>query len=115
MSLSQTSDQRPVSTDNQIDRTNTTTNQETSFGESLASLLDDPNIISIHNVSNNDDAFNCIGAEDVVQTHLNYEQDPFTRMRVCTYSTESRMKRQRRKWSLCIRTLVDGDEITFYS
>jgi len=80
MSLSQTSDQRPVSTDNQIDRTNTTTNQETSFGESLASLLDDPNIISIHNVSNNDDAFNCIGAEDVVQTHLNYEQDPFTRI-----------------------------------
>ena len=82
MSLSQTSDQRPVSTDNQIDRTNTTTNQETSFGESLASLLDDPNIISIHNVSNNDDAFNCIGAEDVVQTHLNYEQDPFTRIEV---------------------------------
>lgn len=78
MSLSQTSDQRPVSTENQLDASVMVENQETSFGESIASLLENQNLLGFNGFSVNE-VFNCIGTEDI-QSHLSTDQDPYSRI-----------------------------------
>ena len=78
MSLPQTSDQRPVSTENPIDVSLLAENQETSFGESTASLLDSQNLFGLYGVSAND-ALHYIATEDI-QSHLNVDQEAFSRI-----------------------------------
>ncbi|KAI5970892.1 hypothetical protein CANMA_000052 [Candida margitis] len=78
MSSSQTSDQCPVSAENLIDASIVVNTQETSFGESITSLLENQENL-VNNSYSVHDTFHYMAAEDV-QSHFCYEQDPFLRI-----------------------------------